>query len=149
MTHFRKPRSLLTALLFLLLIACDADESTGAEMVDAEVVERDPTPGEPGADCRCDGDCDDIGFYRGICVFGVCMMRAATPIGGERESVECPEGFALESVHEYGGSICVPLCESYPCDGDCDRRGRCRDTEDTDFWCDPTCASYCSDDSVL
>ena len=101
------------------------------------------TDGSPGTDCFCDIDCDDGEDARGICVFGICMNR---PAAGPLTQPTCPEGMRLLEVYEYGGLVCYPECEHFACEGKCDQRGLCVNTEDTDFWCDPRCSAYCSGD---
>lgn len=107
----------------------------------------DPVKEPPGMSCVCDEDCMNIDEFQGICVFGVCMLRASDecPEPGSREV--CPEGSRCWEVYEYGGFVCYPDCDSYECEGDCHRNGSCIDTEDTDHGADPDCSSYSSDDS--
>lgn len=105
--------------------------------------ERDP----PGSNCSCDIECRAISDHRPICVFGICMLRPQFRHTCEGPTRTCPPAMQLREVYEYGGFVCYPECESYECEGDCDRFGACLDTEDTDFRCDPLCAAYCSEDS--
>lgn len=144
--------SIGTALSICVLAAlCAAsclEEDEPQQGRDDEVAHEPPELLPPGMSCRCDRECAPWGGCRSVCVFGVCMPRPCRPFGSDLEAPRCPDHTLEVEVHEYGGVVCYPECEAFDCEGDCDRSGLCRDTEDTDFWCDPRCSSYSSDDSI-
>ena len=99
----------------------------------------------PGSECDCDEDCATIGGQPGICVFGICMNQAAEACSSGGSRHECPEGSRCWGLSGFEGSaICWPDCDAYECAGECDSDDSCVASET--MGCDPTCATYCSDD---
>lgn len=140
----------LVAMIFSTLPACDQASPDTADVEPPTSTDAMGAPDErdpPGLDCSCDMECRPLPDHPAICVFGVCMLRPRFRQTCEGPARTCPAAMQLREVYEYGGFVCYPECAAFECDGDCDRFGACIDTEDTDFWCDPLCSSYCSDDS--
>ncbi len=97
----------------------------------------------PGGACSCDADCASDGGQPGVCVYGVCMVRAtgACPSGGAQQG--CPAGSRCWSLSGSDvGPLCWPDCSAHTCAGTCDSDGSCVPTAASD--CDPTCGSACS-----
>jgi len=138
---------MLIAMLVLSVGAtCPEDDLDEADADTEPETDAVPDLDPPGSDCSCDAECAGEPGHAAICVFGVCMLRPAMvrDCAGQRRT--CPPSMQLREVYEYGGFVCYPECGAFECEGDCDRYGACIDTEDTDFWCNRLCASYCSDD---
>ncbi len=105
---------------------------------------RAPTPSTPGGACSCDADCASEGANAGVCIYGVCMTRAAgaCPSGGSTQG--CPAGsrcWNLSDTDEVG-PLCWPDCASHTCSGTCDSDQSCAPAEGGD--CDPACGAACS-----
>ncbi len=112
---------------------------------DAPVSTVDAAPGQvaPGGECSCDAQCADAGGQEGVCIYGVCMVRAAgaCPSGGAQQG--CPAGSRCWNLSGSDvGPLCWPDCAAHTCSGTCDGDGSCVPAQGDD--CDPTCGSACS-----
>ncbi len=97
----------------------------------------------PGGACSCDADCAADGGQPGVCIYGVCMVRAAAacPSGGSQQG--CPAGSRCWNLSDSGvGPLCWPDCAAHTCSGTCDSDGSCAPGQGDD--CSPTCGSACS-----
>jgi len=101
-----------------------------------------PAAGPPGSLCNCDSDCQTIDGQAGICVFGICMIRASGECSAAGSTAECPAHLRCWGLSGQEGYICWPDCDTFECAGACDSDGSCVMTEGTN--CDPACGSYCS-----
>jgi hypothetical protein len=102
-----------------------------------------PTQVAPGGACSCDAQCADDGGQEGVCVYGVCMVRAAgaCPSGGAQQG--CPAGSRCWNLSGSNvGPLCWPDCAAHACSGTCDGDGSCVPAQGDD--CDPTCGTACS-----
>jgi len=115
----------------------DMADEDGVEDVPEDTTE----PGPPGGGCVCDSDCLPLDGQDGICVFGVCMIRASAPCSAAGSSEECPDHLRCWGLSGYEGSICWPDCDTFDCVGDCDADGSC--VPGSGMECDPSCGSYC------
>ena len=97
----------------------------------------------PGSACNCDADCLGDAEHPAICVFGVCMTRAAGACSAGGSTAECPAGSRCWGLMEFDGDLCWPDCASSSCAGECDADGSCVPTDATT--CDPSCGGACGD----
>jgi hypothetical protein len=97
----------------------------------------------PGGECSCDAQCADDGGQDGVCIYGVCMVRAAgaCPSAGAQQG--CPAGSRCWNLSGSNvGPLCWPDCSAHSCSGTCDGDGSCVPAQGDD--CDPTCGTACS-----
>ena len=94
-----------------------------------------------GGACDCDDDCAGSGSHDGLCVFGVCMLRASADCSAAGSTEECPAGSRCWGLSEFEGGICWPDCDTHSCDGTCDADGSCIPDDGTT--CDDSCSEYC------
>jgi len=97
-----------------------------------------------GAACDCDDDCAGTATHPGLCVMGVCMLRASGECAGAGSTGECPDGSRCWGLSGFDGSICWPDCDAHDCGGSCDDDGSCVPTESST--CDESCSEYCGSD---
>ena len=121
----------------------DAQQEDAAEDAADEEEAEEPDLPSPGDLCRCDEDCPAVDGQDGICVFGICMVKASAQCEERGSTLECPEHSRCWSLSGFDGSICWPDCDYYTgCAGACDEEGSCVWTQDT-VGCDPFCSLYC------
>lgn len=130
----------------------EADDAAGEEPVEEDVFAETPADGvedavedlaepmPPGSTCICDSDCMEMDGQEGICVYGICMVRASDTCSEGGSSEECPEHLRCWGLRGHEGSICFPDCDAFECAGQCDSDGSCIMTEGMD--CDSACCSY-------
>lgn len=100
-----------------------------------------PTPQAPGSACTCDAECEGDDAHPGICVYGICMQRAAAACAEGGSTGECNAGSRCWGLSGSEDSVCWPDCDSFTCEGACDDDGSCVFTESSS--CDPMCGSIC------
>jgi hypothetical protein len=127
-------------------IAVQTDARTSAPIdavaVDTMQVDAHVTVA-PGGACGCDADCASDGGQPGVCIYGVCMVRAtgACPSGGAQTG--CPAGSRCWNLANSDvGPLCWPDCAAHTCSGTCDVDGSCVPADEDD--CDPACGTACS-----
>ncbi len=117
----------------------------------------EPEPGEPdapgpgalppGSRCACDADCADQGGQAGVCVTGICMIRASDPCASQGSAAECPDGLRCWPIRNQGNApVCWPDCEAFACEGTCDGDGSCAPGEAMN--CDAACGELCTGDGT-
>lgn len=146
-------RALLLVSGVALLSACDtrpltAPSDTGAPLADGGASPDGgrvdpPAEREPGSACSCDAECAGSATHPGLCVEGICMMRASAACAAAGSSAECPAGSRCWGLDGFEGGICWPDCDAHACDGTCDSDGSCVFDESTS--CTASCAEACSD----
>ncbi len=120
----------------------DARTSTAPDAAPGNV-DASATGIAPGGPCSCDAQCASDGGQAGVCIYGVCMVRAtgACPSGGSQQG--CPAGSRCWNLSDSGvGPLCWPDCSAHTCSGTCDGDGSCVPAQGDD--CDPACGSACS-----
>ena len=69
-----------------------------AQAGDTAVTSGDATTGSGNASmnmggaCQCDSDCAAVDGHAGICVYGVCMVKADATCSAGGSTAECPAG---------------------------------------------------------
>jgi len=106
------------------------DEGSGTDPADDTV--------GPGHRCRCDADCGDLAGLRGMCIRGICGLRATRPGCPAGSQEGCPDGFRCWSG--TGIALCYPDYAAGDCDGVRDHDGSCVAASTA---CDPACTVIC------
>ncbi|MBW2264042.1 MAG: hypothetical protein JRG91_18930, partial [Deltaproteobacteria bacterium] len=155
-------RACIACLLAALLAACgsnstDGNEDAGPDAIDDPMEETEDAPTDvpdddggpvgpflPGAGpCTCDSDCLPFEAREGVCVYGICMTRAADECAEPGSIVECPNNMRCFPVEGFTSPVCWPDCTVFECVGECNTAGVCTPTAGMD--CDGSCGSFCSD----
>lgn len=105
-----------------------------------------PGATQPGEACGCDAQCASDGANTGLCVQGVCMMRATGACSTGGSTTECPAGMRCWGIEGVTGGICWPDCSSFTCAGECDGDGSCIWSDATS--CDSSCSEVCEGGST-
>jgi hypothetical protein len=127
----------------------DVEDDAETDVTDEPVEDpvEDPTgPFGPGGPCTCDDDCLSVDGREGVCVYGVCMVRAAAECSEPGSIFECPNNMRCWPVTGFASPVCWPDCTVFECAGECNTDGVCAPTPEMD--CDGTCGSFCSDSIV-
>lgn len=114
------------------------DADSGMVMTDAG---PPVMPQPPGSACTCDAGCEGDDAHPGMCVYGICMQRAAGACAEGGSTAECNPGSRCWGFSGSEDSVCWPDCDSFICAGECDGDGSCVFTETSS--CDPMCGSVC------
>lgn len=102
-----------------------------------------PTSVAPGAACDCDSECEGTTENPGLCVQGICMMRATAMCASAGSSEGCPAGSRCWGLTDVEGGICWPDCDAHTCAGACDSDGSC--IADDTSTCMESCSEVCSE----
>jgi hypothetical protein len=116
--------------------------ATGQSDPSATTTSGSNPTGTMGGACDCDSDCAPVDAQPGVCVYGVCMVKASATCSAGGSTAECPSGSVCWGIKGHEGSICWPTCDANSCAGTCDSDGICGPSQDTN--CSYSCGSYCS-----
>jgi len=123
----------------------EADPSPDADPDPSPEAEPDATPpdtaaSQPGQRCDCDSDCAEVSGYGGVCIMGICMIRASSGCSSSGSRGECPDGARCWSG--TGIDICCPDCGAFgDCAGTCDEDNSC--VSGGAFDCYDVCGAVC------